>query len=423
MAEQGVKGEPDVVIVGGGAIGVASAHFLALRGVHVVVLEAGPKLGGEASYGNAGLVSPSHCIPLATPALLRRIPGFMRRGGAVYVRPRLSPALARFGYELARSCSRERMLRGVRALRDLSRSSRDLVEDLSRDGLELGYQHAGLMNVCRSEGAFEDLLGDVRMLQAEGFEPEVLDSAGARQREPLLRDDIAGAVFWGEDGHCDPSRLVAGLHAAAERAGARFELLTRVTGFERSADGSISAVRTGSRTYRPRTVVLAAGAATTQLARMLGAKLPVEPGKGYHAQMPAEAPTLSMPLIFQESVFAATPLGDRLRLAGTMEFVGWDLRPHRERALRLLPEARGYLHGLDVPDDAVETWFGMRPCTPDTLPVIGFSGKTPGLIYATGHGMLGITLAAATGLGVAQLALDRRSSLDLEPFSARRYQL
>jgi D-amino-acid dehydrogenase len=418
-----MKGEPDVVIVGGGAIGVASAYYLALRGAHVVVLEAGPKLGGEASYGNAGLISPSHCIPLASPGLLRRIPRFMRPGGAVYVRPRLSPALARFGFELARSCGRKRMLRGVRALRDLSRSSRDLVEDLSHDGLELGYERAGLMNVCRSEGAFEDLLRDVRLLRAEGFEPEVLDSAGARQREPLLREDIAGAVFWREDGHCDPSRLVAGLHTAAEGAGARFELQTPVTALERGADGSISAVRSASRVFRPRTVVLAAGAATPQLARMLGAKLPVEPGKGYHVQMPAGSATLHMPLIFQESVFAATPLGDRLRLAGTMEFVGWDLRPQRERSLRLLEEARGYLHGLDQRDDEVEAWFGMRPCTPDTLPVIGFSGKTPGLIYATGHGMLGITLAAATGLGVAQLALDRRSSLDLEPFSARRYRL
>ena len=423
MAEQAVNGEPDVVIVGGGAIGVASAHYLALRGAYVVVLEAGRKLGGEASYGNACLVSPSHCIPLAAPGLLRRIPGFMRPGGAVYVRPRLSPGLARFCFELARSCGRERMLRGVRALRDLSRSSRDLVEELSRDGLELGYQRAGLMNVCRSQGALEDLLRDVGLLQAEGFEPEVLDSAGARAREPLLREDIAGAVFWGEDGHCDPSRLVAGLHGAAERAGARFELQTRVTGLERGADGAISAVRTASGVYRPRTVVLAAGAATPQLARMLGAKLPVEPGKGYHVQVPTGSASLRMPLIFQESVFAATPLGSRLRLAGTMEFVGWDLRPHRERALRLLEEARGYLHGLDRRDDEVETWFGMRPCTPDTLPVIGLSGKTPGLIYATGHGMLGITLAAATGLGVAQLALDRRSSLDLEPFSARRYRL
>jgi len=322
-----------------------------------------------------------------------------------------------------RSCGRQRMLRGVRALRDLSRSSRDLVEELSRDGLELGYEHAGLMNVCRGEAAFEELLKDVELLKSEGFEPEVLDSAGARQREPMLRDDIAGAVFWGEDGHCDPGLLVAGLHAAAERAGARFELETRVTGLDRGADGSISAVRTDSRVFRPRTVVLAAGASTTRLARLVGASLPVEPGKGYHAQMAAGSAQLRMPLIFQESVFAATPMGDRLRLAGTMEFVGWDMRPQRERALRLLSEARGYLHGLDQPDDQVETWFGMRPCTPDTLPVIGFSGKTAGLIYATGHGMLGITLAAATGLGVAQLALDRRSSLDLEPFSARRYGL
>src|SRR5919201_276315 len=154
----------DVLVVGGGAIGVAAAHELARRAADVLVVEARDAAGAECSYGNAGLVSPSHCIPLAAPGLLRRVPGWLRPGGAIYVKVRPSLELARFGVALVRSCSRERMLLGLRTLRDLSRASRELFEELVGTGLEFGYGRDGLMNVCATHAAFEALREDAELL-------------------------------------------------------------------------------------------------------------------------------------------------------------------------------------------------------------------------------------------------------------------
>ena len=191
LASNSEELRPDILVVGAGAIGVAAAYALAERGAGVLVVEARDAPGAECSHGNAGLISPSHCIPLAAPGLLRRVPGWLRPGGAVYVKPRLSLALARFGMELARNCNRGQMIVGLRTLRDLARTSRDLFEQHVRDGLEFGYRRDGLMNVCISERAFNTLLEDVELLRREGLEPEVLGPDEARKREPSLRPDIS----------------------------------------------------------------------------------------------------------------------------------------------------------------------------------------------------------------------------------------
>jgi D-amino-acid dehydrogenase len=411
----------DVAVIGAGAVGVAAAHELARRGADVVVIEARDRAGVECSYGNAGLVAPSHCIPLAAPGLLRRVPGWLRPGGAVYIRLRPSLSLARFGAELVRSCGRDRMLLGLRTLRDLTRASRDLFEDLTADGFDFGYRRDGVMNVCVSVRAFEALREDVDLLRREGFDSEVLGPHEAREREPALREGLAGAVYWAEDGHCDPGRFVAELAGAAERVGARFRLSTRVTGFACGGDGSITGVETTAGILRPRTIVLAAGSWTLPLARLAGTSIPLEPGKGYHVHLPEGAPQLRMPLIFQESVFAATPMNGALRLAGTMEFVGFDSGGADRRAPRLLEHARSYIAGLDSPG-RFETWSGLRPCTPDSLPIVGRSGRVPNLLFATGHAMLGLTLAPVTGQAVADLVVDGGSELPLGPLSPARYR-
>ncbi len=411
---------PDVLIVGGGAIGVATAFELARRGREVVLVEARETVGVECSYGNAGLVSPSHCIPLARPGLLRRVPGWLRPGGAVYVQPRPSVDFLRFGLELTRSSSKSRMLAGLRALRDLTRASRDLFEDLTRDGMDLGYRRDGLMNVCTTAAAFEELRADAELLRSEGFEPQVLGPEDACRREPCLHPNVAGAVFWSEDAHCDPGRYVAESARAAEQLGARMRVGIRVTGFDRDADGRIAAVQTNEETYRPRTVVLATGAWTPWVARLAGIRVPIEAAKGYHVQLRNGGPTLRSPLIFQESVFAATPLDIGLRLAGTIEFVGMNQQLAQQRALRLLKDARAYLAGLDAPAQTA-TWCGLRPFTPDNLPIVGISTRAPNLLLAAGHSMLGITLAPVTARAIADLLVDGTSVLPLEPLSPARY--
>jgi D-amino-acid dehydrogenase len=415
-------GRIDVLVIGGGAIGVASAHELARRGAEVVVLEAREVLGAECSYGNAGLVAPSHCIPLARPGLVGRILGWLRPGGAVYIKPSLAPEVLRFGFALLRSCGQERMLRGLRALRDLSRASLDLFEELVLDGLEFGYRRDGLMNVCATGRAFELLVEDARLLEREGFDPEILGAAEARRRVPALADGISGGVYWREDAHCEPARFVAQLGRAAQREGARFELETRATGFRHGAPGVIEAVETDRGVFRARTIVLAAGSWTPALARRLGARVPIVPGKGYHVHARKSTLALPMPLIFQEHVFAATPMDGGLRLAGTMDFVGFDLTLPEMRARRLAADAARYLRGIDDLGE-LEIWCGLRPVTPDSLPILGPSTRIPNLVYATGHAMLGITLAPVSGRAVAELALGEHPSVDIDLLAPGRYGL
>jgi D-amino-acid dehydrogenase len=359
-------------------------------------------------------------VPLAKPGLLRQIPGWLRPGGSVHIRPRASIDLMRFGVKLARSSGRERMIDGLRTLRDLSRSSRDLFEDLVGDGLDFGYRHDGVMNVCATEATYQELCAEAELLRQEGFDPEILSPDEARKREPLLRPTIAGAVFWPEDGHCEPGRFVEELARLASQAGASIKLQSRVTGFQHDQDGSIAAVQTNGSMLRPRTVVFAAGSWTGRLARLAGTRIPIEAGKGYHVHLSHNAPRVQAPLIFQESVFAATPMGDALRLAGTMEFVGVDLNFAEQKARRLLEEARQYLDGLDA-HESYETWCGLRPCTPDSVPILGSSVRIPNLVLATGHSMLGITLAPVSGRIVADVILDGSSDLSASRLSPARF--
>jgi D-amino-acid dehydrogenase len=410
----------DVLVVGGGLIGIAAGHRLAQRGGEVVVVDARSHPGAECSYGNAGLISPSHCIPLARPGVLRQVPRWLFTTGAVRIKPRISLDLARFGLRLSQSATHDQMLVGLRTLRELTRASRDLFEDLVRGGLDFGYRRDGVMNVCSSQRAYEALCEDAELLRSEGFDPEVLGPVEAQKRAPMLRDDIAGGVYWEEDAHCDPVRFVRELSVAAEREGASFHGGTRVTGFDVGADGAITHVHSTGADYRPRTVVLAAGAWTAPLARAVGARIPLEAGKGYHAHLHGLAGQLNMPLIFQESVFAATPLGQDIRLAGTMEFVGLDLALHEKKAARLVTEASTYLDGI-APGSAHESWCGLRPCTPDSLPIVGVSTRIPNLVFGTGHAMLGLTLAPVTGLAIADIVTDGGTALPIENLAPRRY--
>ena len=410
----------DVLVVGGGVIGLSTALELARRGASVRLLEAREGPGLECSFGNSGLIAPSHCIPLAAPGLVRRIPGWLRKGGAVYVKPRVSVELARFGVQLLRSCTEERMRRGLRTLRDLARASQELVEELVREGLDCGYTKCGVMNVCRTERAFEALRRDAALLAAEQFEPEILSAGQARRVEPCLGESIAGAVLFREDGHCDPRRFTDELGRLARAEGVEVETGVRVVGFRNGAGREIAAVETPAGTRETATVVLAAGSWTASLARRAGTRVPLQPGKGYHVQLTGGFPPVTTPMIFQESVFAATPMSGQLRLAGTMEFVGLDLGLPDGAAARLLHEGRLYLPGL-AGATSFEQWCGLRPCTPDSLPLVGRSARVGNLYLATGHAMLGLTLASATGRAVAELVVDGSTDLPVGPLSPARY--
>lgn len=380
----------DVIVVGCGAIGACAALELARRGISVTIVDRGPEPAWGCSAGNAGLITPSHSLPLASPENLRQgLLWLPRRDSPLRLAPRLElvPWLAR--YVAASSPSRAE--RGGRVLADLAATSLELHAALAAQGLDTGFRRTGCLYVYEAEAAF----------RRSAMPGQRLSADEARAVEPALRGRVAGAYLEPDEAICAPRSFVRAVVQAAVEAGAKLQLRTEVRRL-----GDLQADR----------VVVAAGAWTGRLTRV-----PVMAGKGYHVDL-ASAPTdPQMPVFAQESRVIATPFSDRLRLAGTLELCGLDFRfgPRRVEAVRRAGER---LLGPLAHERDLEVWAGLRPCTPDGLPVIGPLDGDGRVVVASGHATLGLTLAPITGRLVAELVTDVRPSLDLGPLSPDRFR-
>jgi len=406
--------EPDVVVIGGGAIGTTAALELARRGVRVTLLERGEALAAGCSAGNSGLICPSHSMPLASPATLRQGVRTLLSPDGALLRPRvrLLPWLARF----AAACRVERAEAGERAIRALSLESLELHAGLA--ALGTSFERRGTLSVYETEAGFA--VGK-REAERSGLRAEILDPAEARAFEPALVYELAGGIYHPDEAHMDPLRYVRAVGDAAREAGA--ELRTRTEALAvRRRDGTVS-VETAGGELRPATIVLAAGAWTARLARALGVFVPLEGGKGYHVDLEPAPCDPRVPVLLQEARTrtTATPLDGRLRLAGTLELAGLDLsiRPVRVEAIR---RAAARVLGNQAGRRVLDVWSGLRPCTPDGLPVIGSPAGVPGLVLATGHAMKGLSLAPVTARLVAELVAGAPPSRDLSPFSPDRFR-
>jgi D-amino-acid dehydrogenase len=396
--------DPEVVVVGGGAIGVSAAYELARRGVGTMLLERGD-LGSGCSSGNAGLVCPSHSAPLATPtALAEGVRNLVRRDGAFSIRPR--PATLRWLAQFRAACRGDLVERATDAIRSLSVASLELHAELAPLGT--GFERRGTLSVYETDARFA---GGRRAAERSGLEHRILSPAEARRLEPALTGDFAGAVYFPAEAHVDPRRYVDAIAEAAAKAGAEIESGVEVR--------SLSPVKTSIGRLRPRLVVLATGAWTARLARTAGVRVPITGGKGYHVDLARSETDPSIPILLQEARSAVTPLDARLRIAGTLDIAGLDLSlserrvdAMRDRAARLLGDGERAV---------IDVWAGLRPCSPDGLPVIGSPARAPGLILATGHAMKGVSLAPVTARLVADLATGDHPSHDLAPFSPDRF--
>ena len=397
------------MVVGGGAIGVCCAYELAQRGVGVTLLERGEELASGASSGNAGLLCPSHSAPIANPDSVRNGPD-----SPFYLRPRpsVAPWLARF----VKASTPARAAAGTRIIRELSLASLDLHAELAAGGLATGFERRGILNVYETDAAFA-LAG--AHAEGTGLTVGILDRNETRDLEPAVGDRVAGSVYYPDEAHCDPIAFVYAVARAAREAGATIETDAAVHRLRRSNGGI--AVDWNRGKLRARTLVLAAGAWTSQLAAPLGVFLPQEGGKGYHLDLARDPRDPRIPVSFDEAHVIATPLPDRLRLSGTLELAGLDTSISRARVDAIRRAAARVLR-IDDTRPELETWAGLRPCTPDGLPVIGRPFGVEPLVLATGHARKGLSLAPITGKLVAELIVGDPPSLDLAPLSPDRFR-
>jgi D-amino-acid dehydrogenase len=401
---------PDVVVVGGGAIGSAAAYELARRGARVSLLERSHVAFG-CSYGNAGLISPSHTEALASPTAIRNGLAWIKRADSPFhLRPRLAllPWLARFA---AASLPR-RSAEATATLRTVAAASLELHAKLAGAGVKSSFARRGILSVFESAPALARA--------SRGTDARVLTPEAARDLEPALAPGIAGALYHPHEAHCDPAAFVAALTGRAQDLGADIRTGIEVLRLRRS-NGRISELETTAGPIRAGAVVLAAGVWTRELAGDVGVHVPLEGAKGYHIEVERPSSRPSVPVFLEDAHMTATPIGDRLRLTGTLDLSGRDLRvdPVRLEAL-----SRGARRTLGLPADArpVHVWRGLRPCAPDGLPIIGPADGIANLFLATGHAMLGIALAPVTGEIVADLVTGERPRYDVQPFVPSRFR-
>jgi D-amino-acid dehydrogenase len=408
-----------VVVVGGGVVGLASAYRLAAAGADVVVVESGAA-GQAASHGNAAKIALAESAPVPAPGMIiQGLRWMLKPDSPLYVRPSLAPAHVRFLLRMARYCTATDFRRGLEATLRLAEGANDLLDEWTRDGLSFESHQAGALLAFESRERFDEQTGSLEIFEAFGHVPERLHGDAVQDKEPALSPAFRHGLFFPADRQIEPDSLTRALVKRCHELGAEVLEHTAAQEVLRSGDRVVG-VRTASREISCDAVVLAAGVWSGLLASRLGVALPIRPGKGYSVDYAPGPVSLRTSLTLEDARVAVTPLDGKVRLAGTMEFGGFDLRidPRRVEAIRRA--ATRAFPEWGEPQGG-EPWAGLRPMTPDGLPVIGQLPSLHNAFVASGHGMLGLTLAANTAEIVVEMVLRDRTPLVAEPFSPRRF--
>lgn len=410
-----------VTILGAGVIGLCTALYCARQGMRVTVIERKARERDGCSYGNAGMIVPSHFIPLAAPGMVKLgLKWMWNPESPFYIKPRLDADLLAWGMHFWKASTKARVAAAAPALRDISLLSRQCHEELG-GMLDFGLVQKGLLMLCKKQQTLDEEGHTATQANALGIPAEVLDAKSTAALDPAVTMDVCGSVYFPKDCHLSPARLMAALEVELTRLGVEFLWETEVVGFEREGQ-ALRLVKTSRGQVLCDEVVLCGGVWSVALAKELGLKIPMQAGKGYSLTLanPKQLPELCS--ICTEARLAVTPMDGALRVGGTMEMAGVDesITQRRVRGItRAFPE---YFPAFKESDFAeVKPWSGLRPVSPDGMPYIGRTTKWKNLTVATGHAMTGLSLAPGTGKIVAGLLVGENAPLKLDLMSPDRF--
>ena len=408
--------EKNIVVIGGGIIGLSTAYFLQKEGHQVTVVDKSNFSSG-ASYVNAGYITPSHFIPLASPGIMSKgLKWMLNPASPFYMKPRLNADFLKWVWAFKNSATKENVEKGIGPLKDINLLSRELYEAMKASGdFSFHYERKGLLMYYKTDKVGEKEWQVGQRGIEEGLQVEHLSGEALKAIEPHVRLDVKGAVYYHDDAHTTPTNFMSQMIHYLKANHVTILANETVTDLEVS-NKTITKVKTNTRELTADNVVLAAGTWSPMLSKKLGLNLKVEAGKGYRINVERQT-GISIPSVLCEAKVAVTPMEGFTRFAGTMEIGGinQNLNPVRVNAIAMAAE--NYFPDLKITaEEKGQAACGLRPLSPDGLPYIGKSKVCDNMIIATGHAMLGWSLGPATGKLVSEIIGNKKSSLDLSPF-------
>ena len=429
-----------IVIIGAGVIGLSTAYYCAWRGHRVTLIDRNPEQRDGCSFGNAGMVTPSHFVPLAAPGMVALgLKWMWNPESPFYIKPRLNRDLMSWAWKFMRAANAKHVERSAPLIRDLSFASRACFEELAAlPNNDFDLVKKGLVMLCKSQKSLDHEAAFARQANHLGVPAEVLDAKGLAKLDPDVTMDVAGGVYFPKDCHLSPDRFMRVLLNECKRLGVTFSWGNEVQSISASR-GRIEFVHTANPVYElseedevasvialrgadADEFVLCGGSWSPILTHDLGLKLPMQAGKGYSLTLtkPRELPQICS--IFSEARVAVTPMGGTLRFGGTMEIAGLNEDINPVRVQGIIKSVAKYYPKFTPEDFAgIQPWRGLRPCSPDGLPYLGRTAKFSNLSIATGHAMMGLSLGPITGKLMAEILSGEKPSIAIDALNPDRY--
>ena len=417
-----VNTRKNIVIVGGGIIGLSTAYAALREGLQVTVVDRISNSGDNCSLGNAGMIVPSHFIPLAAPgAFGNAIKWMMDPESPFQVKPRMSWDLMKWGLRFFLASTETQVGQAAPLLRDLSFASRDLYLQWSDSGIDCSLAKKGLLMLCKSEVAMVDESEIAHRARDLGIPAKTLNATETYALDPNVTMNVAGSVYYPKDCHLDPSLLLSSLKAKIIALGGKIQHDCLVTGWK-TKNRSIIALETKHGEIEADEFVLCGGVWSEGLVKMLKLQLPLQPGKGYSLTLPNPIELPNVCSILCEAKVAVTPIGSGLRFGGTMQIGELNQSIDPRRVNGILKSIPCYMPRFRVQHfEGIQPWCGLRPVSPDGLPYIGRTNAWKNLTIAAGHAMMGISLGPITGELVNHILHGRSTEINIERLSPDRY--
>ena len=410
-----------IIIVGGGIVGLSAAYFLSKEGHDVTVIDKSDITSG-ASFVNAGYITPSHIIPLASPGMIAKgIKMMFNSASPFYMKPRWDTEFFKWSWYFHKSSTKEKVAKAIPVIKDINVLSRELFGDIKASG-DLGdfqLERKGLLMLYKTQEAYlheKDVANKASFL---GLEVQELDQKQLAKLEPEVAIDAKGAIHYECDAHSTPTQFMPKIVAYLKSAGVKIRTNEEVLDLEAKGN-RIQEIKTSKANYTADEVILAAGSWSGQIAKKIKMDLPLQGGKGYSINV-ARPTGITIPAILMESKMAVTPMDGFTRFAGTMEFSGNNDFVRKERVMAIANGAKNFYPTVDInANEIASVKTGLRPVSPDGLPYIGRSSKWSNLTFATGHAMMGWSLGPATGKLVSEIIDERKVSMNIDAFSPDR---